>query len=191
MLAKEPHTNTGAAVPPSVSRWGSHTLAWTSVQGQGVQTVQTVSGQIGRLRGGFCRMSREQREGILRDAPHNNFLPFCHNQSLHIEVAAMAAGAWLAAGRCAASSSVLVFPQSVTDIGGHSLPAKHTQQHLHQPLAVSRNAARKRQRCLAAAQAEAAPANADSALEQWAANVGIEAPHLRMADFNGETPSKQ
>ena len=98
----------------------------------------------------------------------------------------MAAGAWLAAGHCAASSSVLVFTQSVTDISGHRLPAKHTHHQLHQPLAAWHLAARKGQRCLAAAHAEAAPASADSALEQWAANVGIKAPHLRMADFNGE-----
>jgi hypothetical protein len=103
----------------------------------------------------------------------------------------MAAGAWLAAGPRAASSSVLVSPQSVTDFGGHSSPAKSTQHQLRQPLAVWRLAARKRQRCLAAAHAEAAPAHGDSALEQWAINVGIEAPHLRMADFNGEPPSRQ
>ncbi len=103
----------------------------------------------------------------------------------------MAAGAWLAAGHRAASSSVLALPQYVTDFSGHYSRAESTQHQLHQPLAAWRLAARKRQRCLAAAHAEAAPAKADSALEHWAANMGIEAPHLRMADFNGETPSRQ
>jgi hypothetical protein len=56
MLAKE--ITPGALIRarqdhPQCHVEGSHTLAWTSVQGQGVQTVQTVLGQIGRLRGGF------------------------------------------------------------------------------------------------------------------------------------------